>query len=212
MEIKLNKKSFKSQAKKQHAALKDRCVEVKLSDIQESLAVAYGYENLATLYAKFKGEDYLVVDATPLRMQTDNLFVVTWFFNDAVDSGPTDDEVMGIYPPGTSLDDVTPRKWDQFLKAQYSELAIPEGMVFSEETVALHNFAMVPNISKYGLHDGAHESTVTQWVQEFMGFRVPKDGVEVSVYEMSDDGGCKDHVLIWLNDEDSAKVRALFDN
>lgn len=211
MELNVTKEVFKSQAKKQHAALKARNVELKLSDIQESLAIAYGYENLATLYATFKKEDYSVVDSKPLLLQKDNLFVVTWFSPE--DTHATCDEVMGIYPPGTSLDHIAMRNysnWATVEKLNNQVLAIPEGLVFSEDTVALKNYSYVPNISRYGLHDGAHESTVAAWVKEFFGFRVPLSGVEVDVYDMGDDGGSKDHILVWLNDDDSAKVRAMF--
>lgn len=212
MELNVTKEAFKSQAKKQLGALKARNIELKLSDIQESLAIAYGYENLATLYAKFKKEAFSVVDSKPLLLQKENLFVVTWFTPDD-DTYASCDEIMGIYPPGTTLDNLGVRNYSNLKNVQRlndAVLAIPEGVVFSEETVALENYAYVPNIAKYGLHDGAHESTVTGWVKEFLGFRVPKSGVEVNVYDMGDDGGSKDHILVWLNDDDSAKVRAMF--
>jgi hypothetical protein len=52
MELQLNQKSFKAQAKKLHNAMKARGIECRLSDALESLAISYGYENLATLYGK----------------------------------------------------------------------------------------------------------------------------------------------------------------
>lgn len=212
MELNVTKAVFKYQAKKQHAALKARNLEIKLSDIQESLAIAYGFENLATLYATFNHEDYSAVDSAPLLAQPRNLFVLTWFFDP--EAGDLADEVMGVYPPGTTLDDVGLRNyanWEKLEMLNDRVLTIPKGIAFSDETVALENYAYVPNVAKYGLHEGAHESTVTTWVKEYIGFRVPKSGVEVSLYEMGDDGASKDHILVWLNDEDSAKVRAMFD-
>lgn len=212
MELNVTKEAFKSQAKKQLAALKERKIELKLSDIQESLAIAYGYENLATLYAKFKKEAYSVVDSKPLLLQKDNLFVLTWF-DDPEETNNCADEVLGIYPPGTTLDDLGIRHYSNMESVQRLNdevVAVPKGMVFSEETVALENYAYCTSISKYGLDDAANESTATQWVKDHMGFRVPKSGVKVCIHEMGDDGASKFHFLVWLNDDDSAKVRAMF--
>jgi hypothetical protein len=209
MKLQITKEAFKSQAKKQHAALKARNVELKLSDIQESLAIAYGFENLATLYATFSKEEYSVVeDVKPLRSQTANLFVLTWCFPD--DDDGLADEVLSIFPPGTTLSMVGSRDYQAVAELNDEVVEIPEGLVFSKETVALENFSMVPNIAKYGLHELADERAVNKHVKTYLGFRVPRDGVDVNVYDMGNDGGSKDHLLVWLTDEDSAKVRALF--
>ena len=208
MEFTVTKASFKSQAKKQHAALKSRNVELKLSDVQESLAVGLGFENLATLYAKFKDVEYLTVDATGLKKHLSNLFVITWVTDP--DDEENLDEVMGIFPPGTTLDDTARTYWVEGESLHEKIIVIPDGMVFSKETVALENYSQVPNIAKYGLSDSQHHSTVCKWVHDYLGFRVPKNGVEVDCYDKGDDGCSRDHFLIWLNDEDSTKVRALF--
>jgi len=208
MEMVITKEVFKAQAKKQHAALKDRSVDVKLSDIQESLAIAYGYQNLATLYATFTQEANAVVDARPLLVQKDNLFVVTWMWTP--DMGELADHVMAIFPPGTTLNDVSTTNYVKLEALMDRRMVIPEGLVFSEETVVLENYAEVPCIDKYGLHDGANERVATKYFQESLGFRVPSSGVEVSLHDKGDDGASTDNLLIWLNDEDSAKVRALF--
>jgi hypothetical protein len=209
MELQITKEAFKSQAKKQHAALKARNVELKLSDIQESLAIAYGFENLATLYAAFREDDYSEVDdVKPLLAQTANLFVLSWRFPENDDG--LADEVMYVFPPGTTLNMVGSYDYEAVHALREKGIEIPEGLVFSKETVALENFSMVPRIDKYGLHELADERAVNKYIKTYMGFRVPRDGVEVNLYDMGDDGGSKDHLLVWLNDEDSAKVRALF--
>lgn len=210
MEMNVTKAVFKSQSKKQHAALVARNIELKLSDIQESLAIAYGFANLATLYARFKSEAYSEVDSAPLLTQLDNLFVVTWFIDE--DDLDQADEVMGIYPPGTTLEDLNardPRNRKSLIELNENVRAFPEGMVLSKETVALENYSYVPNVMRNGLHEGAQDSTASQWVKEYFGFRVPKTGVKTGFYDMGD-GATKDHILVWLNDEDCEKVRAFF--
>jgi hypothetical protein len=212
MELQITKEVFKSQAQKQLTALKNRGLTLKLSDIQESLAQVYGYANLATLYAKFKHEDYMVVNSKPFLAQEENLFVLTWF-TPAEESDMCADEVLGIYPPGTTLDDLGLRNSRNLANVQRLNdevLAIPAGMTFSKESITLENYAYVTSISKYGLDDAANESTVTNWAKKHLGFRVPTSGVEVCLHEMGDDTASKYHFLVWLNDADSAAVRAMF--
>lgn len=211
MEMNITREVFKAQAQKQLAALRARNIELKLSDIQESLAQAYGHANLATLYAVFKEEENFEVDATPLRPQKDNLFVITWVENP--DDPTYGDDVIAILPPGTSLDDFSGRghTYEEIDDLLETAVIIPEGVVFSEETVVLESYAWAPRVSRYGFPDSANESTVAGWVKEWLGFRVPKTGVECSVYDMGDDTSGRDHFLLWLNDEDSATVRAMFD-
>lgn len=212
MELQITKEVFKSHAQKQLAALKNRGLTLKLSDIQESLAQVYGYANLATLYAKFKHDDYMVVDSKPFLAQKENLFVLTWF-TDPEETNMCADDVLGIYPPGTTLDDLGIRNsmnWAKVQRLNEEVLAIPAGMTFSKETVTLENYAYVTSITKYGLDDAANESTVTNWAKKHLGFRVPKSGVDVCLHEMGDDSASKYHILVWLTDADSATVRAMF--
>lgn len=210
MKLEITREVFKAQAQKQLAALRARNIELKLSDIQESLAQAYGHANLATLYAVFSAEENFKVDAAPLLAQKDNLFVITWVENP--DDPTYGDDVIAILPPGTTLDDFSGRghTYEEIDNLLDTAEIIPEGLVFSEETVALESYAWVPRVSRYGLPDSVNEPMVAQWVKDWLGFRVPKSGVEVSWYDMGDDTAGRDHFLIWLNDEDSAKVRAMF--
>jgi hypothetical protein len=210
MKLEITREVFKAQAQKQLAALRERNIELKLSDIQESLAQAYGHANLATLYASFKKEEFSEVDAKPFLAQEENQFVITWIPDP--ENEMLGDDVIAIMPPGTRLEQFHARNLSY---AQMDELLakavlIPEGLVFSEETIALENYAWVPEVDRYGYPDSANSATVKEWVKEWLGFRVPKSGVEVGVYDLGDDSGSRDHFLIWLNDEDSAKVRALF--
>jgi hypothetical protein len=209
MKLEITRDVFKAQAQKQLAALRERNIELKLSDIQESLAQAYGHANLATLYAVFKQEENFEVDAAPLRAQKGNLFVVTWVTNP--DDPTYGDDVMAILPPGTTLNDFSGRghTYEEVYDLLDTAEIIPTGLVFSEETVVLESYAWAPRVSRYGFPDSANEATVAQWVKDWLGFRVPKAGVEVSVYDMGDDTAGRDHLLLWLNDEDCAKVRAI---
>ena len=208
MEISFNKQSFKKQAKAQFNTFKQRKIDCKLSDVQESLAVAYGFKNLATLYKTFSNEDFSYVDSTEFKKQTSNLFVITW-------APPTDDEdnleeVISIYPPGTQISDVAGWDWEAVVELNTRVLAIPKGIIFSEETIVLENFATVPRIAKYGLGGYQDEHRVDAAVIEHLGFRVPKTGVEVKLFETGDDCSSKDHLLVWLNDADTVIVNQMF--
>lgn len=208
MEIKLTKEIFKAQAKKQHAALKARNVVMKLSDVQESLALAHGYENLATLYAALKTADSRFVDSAPLEAQKENLFIISWFYDE--DAAECSDDVMGVYPPGTTIDDVAARDWSASAALRDEAVMFPQGLVLSKDTTVLENYATVPRIDRYGLPDSANEAIVSKWVFEYLGFRVPKTGVEINLSDTGDDGGNVDHILIWVNDEDSLRIQELF--
>lgn len=209
MKLEITREVFKAQAQKQLVALRARNIELKLSDIQESLAQAYGHANLATLYAVFKSEEGFEVDTTSMRTQKGNQFVITWIPNPDDEQG---DDVIAIMPPGTTLDAFNARQmnYPAMEEALDSALAIPDGLVFSEETVVLESLAWAPRVSRYGFPDSANENTVAQWVDDWLGFRVPKSGVECNIYDLGDDSAGRDHFLLWLNDDDSAKVRALF--
>jgi hypothetical protein len=196
--------SFKGQAKKLHAALRDRGVALKLSDVQESLAVSLGHRTLAALYATLKQEDSRYVDAGPLHDQPDNHFVVSWEYSEEAES-----DEMVVYPPGTIIDDIATRDWRRLQELNKSARPIPEHIKF-DDAVVFENFAEVSNISKYGLHDGAHESTIKAWILEHFYFRVPKDDIVVHVSDRGDDGASKDHFLLWVPDAIAAELKALF--
>lgn len=203
MDIRLTKETFRDQAKKLHEALKSRGVAAKQSDVLEALAISFGHRNLATMDALLKQDASQYVDATELRKQTENHFIVTMELTD------NDGEVMVVFPPGTTVDDVAAYDWKKVEALRERAVALPETMKL-ESAVALENYSEVPNISKYGLHDGAHESTVTQWILDYFTFKVPKDGVEVRVTDNGADGDTRDHITIWLNDADAQQVRKLF--
>lgn len=209
MEIKLNKALFKSQAKKQFESLKNRNIALKLSDVQESLAAAYGHANLATLYASFAAADYrLVEDTKVLYAQPDNLFVFGYFWPE--DDDGLSDEEEGVFPPGTALNDVMSRDWGAVETLRDSAKRLPDGIVFGKDAVALHNYALIPRPDRYGLPDSIDEKVVNGYMLENFTCRIPKNGVTVDYTDSGDDGGTKEYRLMWLNNEDSAKIRALF--
>lgn len=205
MNITITKAAFKKHALKQVSNLRERGITLKLSDVQESLAVAYGYDNLATLYAMFEADEADVINVRELESQASNLFVLTWFDNDQ--TGYASDEVLGICPPGTTLNSIS--------RMHYSELhtkvkAVPEGFTFSHKGVALCNYAHIPRIEKYGVPDSAAQGSVTQWVKSETNFRVPSSGVDVDVENTGDDSSAKNHLLVWLPNEDAEAVRSWF--
>lgn len=211
MDITLNKKVFLAMAKKQHARLKQRDVAVKLSDLQESLAYAFSAENLATIYAAFKADENAKVDPKPFKAQTSNLFVLTWTYNPDDEKGSLED-IPAIFAPGVTLDDVASTDIKLQQKLHDGRKFLPEGFTFSSDTVALENWATVPCVSKYGVPASAHDMTVTQWVRDNFGYRVPVGGVIVELYDTGDDSSAQDHLLVWLNDTDAERVRAMYQN
>ena len=205
MEIRITQDSFKAQAKKLHAALQARGVELKLSDVQESLAVSLGHRNLAALNGMLKLDASRIVEGTPLYAQKDNLFVVSWVY----DQNFEDDQLV-VYPYGTDIDDIATRDWRARCALDELVIVVPDEIQL-DQAVVLVNYTEVSNISKYGLHDGAHESTVNAWVLEHFNFRVPAEGVSVHVSDRGDDGATKDHFLLWVPDEEAKALRNLFD-
>jgi hypothetical protein len=204
MENHITLDSFKSQAKKLFAALKDRDIALKLSDVQEALAISYGYKNLAAMNGMLKLDSSRVVQGAPLYNKQDNLFVVSWVYNE--DSNGDD---LVAYPPGTSMDDIATRDWRKLCELNDSVMTVPDDLAF-DTSVVLENFAEVSNINKYGLHDGAHEKTVNAWILEHFFFRVAAEGVKVYVSDRGDDGASKDHFLIWAPDDVAQALKDLF--
>jgi hypothetical protein len=80
----------------------------------------------------------------------------------------------------------------------------------SKDTVVLENYAEVPRIERYGLHDAANEARVDKFVFDWLGFRVPVSGVDIHLHDTGDDSSSKDYFLVWVTDEDAARIRALF--
>ena len=213
MELVLNKATFKAQAKKQHTALKNRIAgtTVKLSDIQESLAIAYGYENLATMYAALAKAESRFVYNKDLMTQKDNLFVVSFFWPDSLGiESDSEDEIMCVFPPGTTINHVASRDWCAVQTLRTMVKPFDEGFCLSEETTVFENYAQVPRIEKYGLPDSANEATAVAWVQDWLGFRAPKAGVGISVSDTGDESSNQDNLLIWVSDSDAEKIRAMF--
>jgi hypothetical protein len=204
MENHITPDSFKAQAKKMFAALKDRGIALKLSDVQESLAISYGYKNLAAMNGMLKLDASRVVPGVPLYKQPDNLFVISWVYN--VDS---DGDDLVVYAPGTGIDDIATRDWRKLCDLNDSAIKVPDDVSLNA-SVVLENFAEVSNISKYGLHDGAHEKTVNAWILEHFYFRVAAEGVKVYVSDRADDGASKDHFLIWVPDDVAQALKDLF--
>jgi hypothetical protein len=204
MENHITLDSFKSQAKKLFAALKDRDIALKLSDVQEALAISYGYKNLAAMNGMLKLDSSRVVQGAPLYNQHDNLFVVSWVYNE-----DSDGDDLVVYPPGTSMDDIATRDWRKLCDLNESVITVPDDLSF-DTSVVLENFAEVSNINKYGLHDGAHEKTVNAWILEHFFFRVAAEGVKVYVSDRGDDGASKDHFLIWVPDDVAQTLKDLF--
>lgn len=210
MEIAITKKAFKSQAQKQHAALKARNVAAKLSDIQESLAIAYGYENLATLYAKFSEEAFSVVDVKALYEQTNNLFVLTRADVEMEDFSWQ--ERLSVYSPEVTMQDIIDAG-NKYSVSLYDDecVALDKDWVFSKETVGLSTFAIIARPGKYGFPDCVNDDHATDWVKSF-GFRVPKGGVDIDYFDTGDDGCGGEYLLIWVPDEEAARIRKLFDS
>lgn len=205
MELVITQESFKDQAKKLHASLKSRGVELKLSDVQESLAVSLGHRSLAALYGMLKQDSARIVDAAPLLLQVQNHFIVSWQYFDDIE-----DEEMVVYPAGTSLNDLATRDWRKAEKVRASAVRVPDEIKL-EGAVVFENYSEISDITKYGIHDGAHESTVTDWVLEYFTFRVPSTGVKVQASDNGGDGATKDHFHIWVSDEQAKQLRALFE-
>jgi len=204
MENHITQDSFKAQAKKLFTAMKNRGIELKLSDAQESLAISLGYKNLAAFNGMLKLDASRVVPGKPLYAKKDNLFVVSWVYNE--DNGSDD---LVVYPPGTSIDDVASRDWRLVHELNKTARPVPDDLSLNAGVV-LENFAEVSDINKHGIHDGAHEKTVNAWVLEHFYFKVAAEGVKVYVSDRGD-GASKDHFLIWLPDDVAKAVSSLFD-
>ncbi|MDO8415579.1 MAG: hypothetical protein Q7S87_05145 [Agitococcus sp.] len=208
MELVIDKKAFKVQAIKQHGSLASRGIIVKLSDVQESLAVSLGYANLATLYAAFKHNAHKVVDSAVFLAQPENLFVISWMFPDDA-SGCADEEII-VYRPGTTLDDTASRYHEKVAALRDESAFLPEGFALSADTIGLETFCIVPRPDRYGLPDIANPKAASKHVLEQLGFRIPKMGVETGFTDSGDDGGGIDNLLIWVNNSDAGILRSLF--
>lgn len=207
MELQLSQKSFKSQAKKLHAAVKDRGIDCKLSDIQESLALSFGYANLATLYATFKAEDARYVhNRRELLKQASNLFIIGWRYPE----GDALDEQLAVYRPGITYDQIATRNQEVARAAKRDYKFFPDGLVLSEQTVVLENYAEVPRIDKYGLDDSVNEARIEKYVFSCLGFRVPIDGVDINIHDTGDDSASKNFFQVWVPDDDAARIHELF--
>lgn len=213
MELQITKEAFKSQAKKQHLALKARSIPVKLSDIQESLAVAYGFENLATLYADIKAKaSRYVEDLGPFKADKANLFVFTWVSpTDENGNGLCEDDVLSVFPPGTQLSDTYRTHTKAYYEFIETSVKVPDGLDgVSQQTLALESYCVAPRPDRYGLPHLATEVLADRFVKNYLGFRVPKDGMDTNFSDSGDDGSGKDYLLVWVTDDDAKKLRALF--
>lgn len=203
----ITRENFKSIVKKQLVSLRNRGVVVKSSDVLESLSSGLGFENFATLNAQFKFIARRKVISMPFLSATANLFVISWQDNDAT---PNLDPELCVFPFGTQLSDVQAAENIYDSEFQDSKRFLPPGFDFSTNTVVLENLSMVPDVSKYGLPDSAHQGTVTSFIEEWTRYRVPASGVDTDFYDFGDDTSGSDYLLVWLSDEDAAIARGLF--
>jgi len=196
MQVEFDKETFKSKARKQQEALKARGIPVKLSDVQESMAVMLGYRNLAHLYAAFADER----DAfAPLSEIAQWVRWVLYF--------DYDDDRWGVYPEGTTLDDVATRDWTKARTVYDSRKRLPSDLVLNPRATVLETFVDAPSLEAYGLPRAADTSKVNAWVREQLGFRVIQSGIETSVHDRRDDSIDDYAILVALTPEDTARVR-----
>lgn len=147
-------------------------------------------------------------DTKVFYAQPDNLFVIGYFWPE--DDDGLSDEEEGVFPPGTKLEYLMSRDFYEVEELRDQEKLLPEGLVFGKAAVALHNYAPIPRPDRYGIPDCVGEKVANSYMLEHFTCRVPKNGVTVDYTNSGDDGSTLEYRLMWLNDEDSAKVRALF--
>lgn len=197
MQVEFKKEIFKAKARQQHEALKARGVPVKLSDVQESMAVMLGFRNLAHLYAAFAAETDVVAASAEIGQW------VRWvmYFDYDVDR-------WGLYPEGTTLDDVATRDRVKAHEVFASRRLLPEGFVLDSRATVLETFVEAPSLEAYGLPRAADTHRVNDWIRETLGFRIIDSGIETSVHDRGDDSIDDCAILVALTPEDTERVRA----
>lgn len=206
MNFELNKVSLKALARRQHAALKERGVTLKLSDVMESLAVSFEHRNLAHLYGAMKAESGQFVDSAAI--QGWSRWVMYQYYDDDATSSTYESDVWGLLPEGTTLDNVASTDYKAVHNLLKKVGRFPDGYCLSAETTVLETYVECMKISKYGMPVAADEARVGAWVREDLGFREPTVGISTDVYDRGDDGGDTMFLLVALTDEDALLVRA----
>lgn len=196
MQVEFDKETFKSKARQQHQSLKARGVTVKLSDVQESMAVMLGFRNLAHLYAAFADEKDAFAPLSEIAQWVRWVLYLDY-----------DDDRWGVYPEGTTLDDVAARDWTKARTVYDSRKRLPLDLVLNPRATVLETFVDAPSLEAYGLPRAADTSKVNAWVREQLGFRVVESGVETSVRDRGDDSIDDYAILVALTPEDTARLR-----
>lgn len=207
MNILLDEETFKQQVKVQHRALKARGIKLKLSDVYESLAIAYGYANHNEIQDLLKSEGSCYVEGATYLAQTQNHFVVSRFTDEESEDC---EEYLGVYPPGTTITDVGTRNYGKLAALREDAVIFEEGFVLSADTVGLETFCILPNVEKYGVTPLAHEMLAAQAIREDYGFRTPLEGVMANFHDSGDDTSETINMLIWVTDADAEVIRAMF--
>lgn len=188
-----------------HRNLQNLHVQVSLSNVRESLALALNFQSLDTLHATLKNiEKKPVTDIREIMADSNNQFVFTSKFD------PAKNEIVDyIYPPGTTLTTIKDMDWRELDLLEESLCENPITVDYTK-VVVVENFSIVPAIYKNGLHDGAIAEKAAAWVREFFVYRTPIAGVKVSVREGPDNGETRDHLLVWIDQDEADKIRSLF--
>jgi hypothetical protein len=200
MQVKISKKEFKAQARRQHQILVERQIPARLSDVQESLAVSLGYRNLAHYYGL--AQDAASAEALMTQVKDWSRWVMYLAFDEQ-----TGNEYWALLPEGATLDDVADINATKVRRLLAAAKPFPEGFRLSKETTVLGTYVELPSIEKYGLTPPSDEEKVKAWVVDTLGFRVPKTGLSVSRYDRRDDGAEFIAVRLAVTDADAASIR-----